>query len=103
MKKKIIIIIFIITGIRINLRTHTQLQNTQIFEYCPLQEGRKNTKIRASIENWKTSFSHPQDFLWFQEAEKEPFNAENPRIKVTLHQLVNRASFMEAKVNSLLP
>ena len=66
--------------------------------HVPSKHGILGRLIRTEIENWRNSLFKKEDLAWYHDPELEPLDLENPRIKITFDQFVNRASYLNHKV-----
>ena len=88
-----------ISGFKLNAKTHERKSNSdQLYPECPEHENWNSQNIRTEIENWRNSLFKKEDLAWYHDPELEPLDLENPRIKITFDQFVNRPSYLNHKV-----
>lgn len=77
---------------KVNAKTHQRkLVSTNLeFPSCPTQKEWNSQNVRQSILDWKESLHRKEGLNWFHDSDPEPLDLENPRIKITFDQLVNR-------------
>ena len=58
----------------------------------------ETNNIRESMTKYFSGFDKNHDPLWFQHLSSDPFNLDDPRIRIRLNPFVNRTNFGEISV-----
>jgi hypothetical protein len=85
---------------KFNTKTRQKfLNNDQYYPECLYQEVFNSNDIQQKMLDWQVSIFKNENLHWFHNSSSEPLDLSNPRIEITLDQLIGRKGFEHRKAS----